>query len=490
MVRFSSLGDVILATPVYQNLREQIPGCRIFAAVKRSYAGILDGNPNLDGILALEDGEGIVSFLSRVRAENFDVLIDLHGNLRSAALRYFSGIPTILRYRKAALARRLFVSRRIKNPELGHHTVDRYLEPLKTLGITPKPYPPQIFPDRLGQSGAQPKILVVQTAFLGDAVLTTPLFAALRKQYPTAKIALLCSPEIRDIFSEIKEIDETWVMDKRGKDRSLMALWSLARRLKGQFDIAVVPHRSFRSALLVFLAGIPKRIGFGNSQGAFFFTDLIPFDWGTHDAERNLKLLEALGIAAHKPELKVPSGTPFDIAAFRKEHGIKEGDFIVGMNAGSVWNTKRWLPERFAEVADGLIEERGCKVILFGAKQDQAASDAVQRGMRNPCVNLCGKTNLKTLSALIARCGLFVTNDSGPMHIATAAGVPVVAVFGPTTRELGFFPYGKNSAVVEVPLDCRPCALHGGNDCPLGHFKCMKDITSEMVLAECRKFLS
>jgi heptosyltransferase II len=140
-------------------------------------------------------------------------------------------------------------------------------------------------------------------------------------------------------------------------------------------------------------------------------------------------------------------------------------------------------------VADKLIDEWKCKILLFGSEKDSSSVNQVVASMRNEAINLCGKTNIKTLSFLISKCHLFITNDSGPMHLASASQIPLVAIFGPTTRELGFFPLGAKSIVVEIDLPCRPCSLHGGEKCPLGHFKCMKEISAEMVLEPARKFL-
>ncbi|MBI3012912.1 MAG: glycosyltransferase family 9 protein, partial [Elusimicrobia bacterium] len=174
---------------------------------------------------------------------------------------------------------------------------------------------------------------------------------------------------------------------------------------------------------------------------------------------------------------------------FCDSHHIPEGKMLIGMNPGSMWKTKRWLPEYFAQVADTLQKERNCQIILFGSDQDKTAVRSVCSFMKSPVINLCGKTDLKTLTSLISRCSLFITNDSGPMHLASAAGVPLVAIFGPTTRELGFFPLGDKSVVVELELPCRPCSLHGGDRCPLKHFKCMRDLRPEVVLRQCRLFL-
>ena len=177
-------------------------------------------------------------------------------------------------------------------------------------------------------------------------------------------------------------------------------------------------------------------------------------------------------------------GSDFD--EFLKEHRIPKGTVLVGMNPGSVWNTKRWLPERFAELcvrlrADGLIP------VLIGGAEDKALGARIAQD--GGALDLTGKTDLEELKALMGRLSVFVTNDSGPMHLAAAAGVPVVAIFGATTRELGFFPYGPGHRVVEVDLACRPCGLHGASKCPEGHFLCMRLLTVDQVHGACRDVL-
>lgn len=492
VIRFSSLGDVVLATPVFRNLKEKYKDCEVTVAVKGEYVDVLSWNPYIDHLFVLWEDTSLLSLVRAVRQEKFDILIDLHNNLRSNLVSFFSGARLKIRYRKDILARRLFVKRKIKTPELNRHTAQRYLETLKMIGIDqPGNFKPEIFFDRAVEQKRPPlRFLVVQTAFLGDAVLTTPLLSSLYNHFPTCKISVLCTPEIKPIFTGNQEIGEILVMDKRGKESGIFSLWNWAQRLRGRYDIVLLPHRSFRSAFLVWLAGIPKRIGFENSGGKIFLTDVVPFQWEMHDSNRNLRLLEALGIQAEEPVLKLPAReSPFDFKQFCDSHHIPEGKMLIGMNPGSMWKTKRWLPEYFAQVADTLQKERNCQVILFGSDQDKTAVRSVCSFMKSPVINLCGKTDLKTLTSLISRCSLFITNDSGPMHLASAAGVPLVAIFGPTTRELGFFPLGDKSVVVELELPCRPCSLHGGDRCPLEHFKCMRDLRPEVVLRQCRLFL-
>jgi heptosyltransferase-2 len=476
VIRLSSLGDVVLTAPVFRALRQAWPQAHLAVLVKDRYADVLAQNPDLDERLEMRAGESLLSLIRRVRVSCYDVVIDLHSNLRSHLISLFSGAPRRVRYRKAALARRLFVKWRRASEELHQHTLDRYWKALQPLGISIATSVP---------ARAQ-KMLLIQTAFLGDAVLTTPLLSALRQHNPAAAISVVCTPEIAEVFKGHPAVSELILYDKRGGERSLASLWRLAWRLRQQrFDIAFLPHRSFRSALLAWLSRIPRRVGFSSSQGRFFLTDVIPFHWGVHDADRNLALLHAVGV-------RVPSGDLWiqpepeareKIERRLQARGVSSGDSIVGFNVGSVWPTKRWLPEGFAAVADRVSRELGAQVVFFGSDADQTAVADVLRVMKSQAINWVGQTSLRELIAAIAHCRVFLTNDSGPMHIAVAAHVPTVAIFGPTTKELGFFPYGDGHVVIERDLPCRPCGLHGAKRCPLDHFRCMKDISPEEVFA-------
>jgi heptosyltransferase-2 len=260
----------------------------------------------------------------------------------------------------------------------------------------------------------------------------------------------------------------------------------LARDLRRRkFDLALIPHRSLRSAILARLAGIPRRIGSAASAGRWLLTDAVPFTWLMHDLERNLALLQPL-----KPDIRLRPDESVFVARDDKatqtidmrlrEEGVAPQERLVGLHPGSVWATKRWLPERFAALARGL-RAQGLRVVLVGGGSDRELCGRIARD--GGALDWSGRTDLMELKALMGRMALFVTNDSGPMHMATGMGVPTLAIFGPTTRELGFFPYGAGHRVVEKDLACRPCSLHGTKTCPAGHFLCMRLITSEEVLS-------
>jgi heptosyltransferase-2 len=493
VIRLSSLGDVILTAPVFRALKARWPDCRVSILVKPQFAAALRGNPWIDEVIPFT---GLRPAVSRLRSSGFTHLLDLHANLRSFLLRRVSGIKEKSVYRKDAMARRLFVALGISTPALQKHTVERYLEALNAWGFNATDNTLS-----LGDYGrddvdhkAPPasKVLIIQSAFLGDSLLTLPLARDVKSLWPACKLTVLTLEKTADLFRKSEWVDDVLIDEKRGRHGGFAGPWSLARELqKNGFDLALIPHRSFRSALLAKLSGIPRRVGFSSSAGRFLLTDAVPFTWLMHDLERNLALLKPLapGLRA-RPDESVYLGHDEQqcalMSARLRAAGLKDGQRAVGVHPGSVWPTKRWLPERFSELCLRLKSE-GFFPVLVGGPQDSGLCAAVAG--KSGTLNLAGATDLNELKALMAHLVLFVTNDSGPMHLAAGCGVPTLAIFGATTRELGFFPYGASHRVVEVELACRPCRLHGGRVCPEGHFLCMKLITTDQVWQSAQEML-
>lgn len=492
VIRLSSLGDVALTVPVYRSLKAHWPGCRITVLVKPAFASVLQGHPCVDEVLAFE---GLGQALGTIRAKGFTHLLDLHGTLRSRLIRFLSAVPNQAGYRKDALARRLFVAFGWSSPALARHTLDRYLESLAAWGVRPSGKALTLGDARAEPLSASPeRVLVLQTAFLGDATLTVPLARAIKTACPKARLTLVTRPDCAELFRGSPWVDETWTDDKK----AVRSFWKLVRKLKtGGFDLALVPHRSFRSALAVWLAGIPERVGFSSSAGGRLFTRTIPFTWGMHDLERNLSLLlplapglDAAGPAGEPVYLEPDPAARKAIEARLAEAGLAGGGPLVGLHPGSVWATKRWPEERFAALASRLVMELGARIVLVGGPGDKRLCARVAEAAGAGVLDLAGRTSLAELIALMPRLALFATNDSGPMHIATASGVPTLAFFGPTTRELGFFPYGPEHRVLEKELSCRPCGLHGGRSCPHGHFLCMRLISVDEAFRNAEEMLA
>lgn len=493
VVRLSSLGDVVLTAPVYRNLKAHWPDCRITVLVRPAYAAVLEGNPDVDEILPFV---GQRDAIRQVRGRKFTHLLDLHNNFRSWQIRRASGIPLNRQvvYKKDALARRLFVAFRTPAPALDKHTLDRYLDALSRWEVPIRHRAlemPATAPKR--RMDLHPgKILVVQTAFIGDAVLTLPLLRKMRALFPDSRLAVLTRPETVDLFKNSDAVDEVIVDDKRGLSRGPLGAWRMAQDLKRMaFDLAVVPHRSLRSAFIARAAEIPIRVGFHSSVGAFLFTQTVPFSWLMHDVERNMSLLAPFTDrveASPNGSRFLKRSDPSVVERVRQElerAGWTPDTPLIGIHSASVWATKRWLPERFAELIRRLkAEVPGAMVVLIGGPKDTANAEEVWELSGRAAVNIAGKTSLRELIELMRYVDVFISNDSGPMHIATACRVPTLGIFGPTTRELGFFPYGPSTEVVEVDLKCRPCGLHGHQACPERHFLCMRLIRVEDVLAK------
>ena len=521
VIRMSSLGDIILTAPVLRNLRRRWPGARITMLVKPQYAAAAAKNPFISDILAFDN---FLSALGAVKKERYDILIDLHANMRSRLLSAFSGVRLKARYRKDSLARRLFVNFRIPSPALEKHTVERYLESLEDIGVPVIDRAP-LAGDWIIDAGpatlkkSPKRLALLQTAFLGDAVLTLPLLEKIKKVLPDAEITVLTRPETAQVFSSSGLAAEVIIDNKKTTGFFSGEFFRLLRELKKRrFDIIMVPHRSLRSALLARLAGIPMRIGFDSSAGSFLFTHKVPFSWLIHDLERNLTLIlpladQACGSAVSRampgplpgefPHRRTPHcGFPYikrlttpsfpvlrEKTGALRDLGVNEAIFI-GANPGSVWPTKRWPRDYWARLITELSHTYGTKILLVGGKKEVEWNSGIEKAAApGSILNLTGKTDMGDLMALIRNLKLFITNDSGPMHIAVAFGVPVAAIFGPTTRELGFFPYGQNNLVLEAELACRPCALHGSKSCPRGHFLCMRMITPDKVRAAAKRIL-
>lgn len=326
------------------------------------------------------------------------------------------------------------------------------------------------------------RILIIQTAFLGDVVLTIPLIMATKKAFPDAYLSVMVIPSVKEVLENNPDIDEIIVYDKKGKDRSWLAFRSLVLKIKARhFNVALLPHRSFKSVLLCFLARIPVRIGFASAAGRMLYTDKVPYRQSqkTHEIERNLDLLKPLGVKDRKSTIFIDPGKEAINQALElcSEYEIKAGDLVIGINPGSVWPTKRYGTEKYAALADRLAQELNATIVIIGGPADVPVADKMAHEMHETAINLAGRTSLSQLTALMKRMNLLVTNDSGAMHIAVALGVPVVAIFGPTTQSLGFYPYSAKDIVVEKDLPCRPCGKHGGMRCPKKNFACMKLIS-------------
>lgn len=343
--------------------------------------------------------------------------------------------------------------------------------------------------ERLSQN-----ILIVQTSFLGDTVLTLPLLSEVKRRFPKSKLSLLCSPYAKELLGDHPAIDEIIIDDKRTSDRGCLGLWRKAKLLRTKrFTLALCPHKSFRSGLLLFLAGIPHRVGFSQSKSAFLFNVRVNRCAHRHDVERTLSILEGVGIRLEECqralELPITREREEEVAKQLRSLGVDTSAMLVGLHPGSMWATKRWSAGGFARLILLLKERYACEILLFGGPEDAECIGKIQKLSGSSGLNLVNKIPLRDLPAALSMCSMLVSNDSGPMHIAVARGVPVVAIFCATTPGLGFYPYSSNAIVLETNLSCRPCSSHGGRRCPLGTEDCIRLIQAEHVLRAVEQLL-
>lgn len=338
------------------------------------------------------------------------------------------------------------------------------------------------------------KILIVQTAFLGDVILTLPLVHVTRQFFAPATIDLLTIPRTAEVLRNHPDISSMIEFDKRGRDGGMKGLMRMARLVReGGYDIALVPHRSIRSALIVWLARIPIRVGFSKSTGRFLFTKRIKYEPDFHEIDRNISLLDAFGIRWEKKEY--PNLFPSDADIKRVDELLsgKDSNFgspMIAIAPGTVWNTKRWPIERFADLSRR-FQADGFRIALIGGREDESlCADLANALPEKMVVNAAGQLTILQSAELIRRSRLLICNDSAPLHLAVAMRTPIVAIFGATIPEFGFAPFGKHDVVVETRgLNCRPCSKHGGDKCPIKTFVCMKDITADKVFAVARGVL-
>lgn len=338
------------------------------------------------------------------------------------------------------------------------------------------------------------RILVVQTSFLGDTVLTLPLLSEIKRRFPRSHLSLLCTPLGQELLSDHPAVDEIIVDNKKKTDRGWIGLWRQAKLLRSKrFALALCPHKSFRSGLLLFLARIPFRVGFAESKSSFLFHVRVKRNIERHDVERNLSILEGLGIPIKECggllDLPVRAEAREKVMERFRSLGVDPSKMLVGLHPGSVWPTKRWSPAGFARLIQMLKEKYPCEILLFGGPEDGDTIGKIQKLCGGCGVSLVDRIALRELPAALGLCRVLVSNDSGPMHIAVAEGVPVIAIFCATTPALGFYPYSSKAIVLEKNLPCRPCSPHGGRRCPLGTEDCIHLISPEPVFQAVERLL-
>ncbi len=316
------------------------------------------------------------------------------------------------------------------------------------------------------------RVLVIQTAFLGDIVLTTTLLRALKRYSPGTELILLTTPVGRSLLEGQCIVDRILVYDKKGADRGPGALLRKIREVRGlRIDTVISPHRSFRSGTVALFSGAGTRIGYGLPHLLPFYNIRLRRQNAAHEVDRILLLLEPFGLKLSEQ----------DRYPFLKTRNSARSKGTIGIAPGSAWGTKQWTEDGYAELIRRL-DKNGYRIVLIGSAADRVTTGRIKSSAGVRIDDKTGRTDLVELAELLSGLELLVTNDNGAMQMAQAVNTPIVAIFGPTVPEQGFAPVRPNTLVVENRgLACRPCSAHGPMDCPQGHFLCMKSVTPEAV---------
>ncbi|MDQ6708130.1 MAG: lipopolysaccharide heptosyltransferase II [Acidobacteriota bacterium] len=330
------------------------------------------------------------------------------------------------------------------------------------------------------------KILIRATNWVGDAVMSLPAVRAIRAHFHDSEIAVLARPWVADLYARETSIDRVIPYEASPGFHDLHAKWAAAARLRAErFDIAVLLQNAFEAAAVARLARIPRIIGYKRDGRRWLLTDPIATprhgEIPRHERFYYLELLRRAGILQELPKeeaIRLEGSHEAGKAGTRRFADLGIAAPVIGVSPGAAYgNAKRWLPERFAETAEQVARANGASVALFGSRAERALCESVRAQIAVPAHNLAGETTLREFIELAAACRLFLTNDSGAMHIASALGVPTVAVFG-ATDDVATGPTGSNSRIVREPVECSPCLLR---ECPIDH-RCMTRVSASRVI--------
>jgi heptosyltransferase-2 len=332
------------------------------------------------------------------------------------------------------------------------------------------------------------KILIIQTAFPGDAILTLPMIQELKKKNENSFIDVLCIPSTKDIFESSPSINSVVVIDKKGEHSKFLPFVKFVKNLRANgYDKIYSPHRSFRSAFVVWMLGVAETYGFSNSSIPYIYKNIANYDPSSHEVSRNLSLIGF----QHKednwkilPQISVAESSKEKVEEYKKENNLEK---YIAIAPGSVWETKKYPVESFKHIIK-FYSDNGFKVLLIGSKDDYNLCEDLNEVMN--VINASGLFSFVETIELLKTTKLLICNDSAPTHLGICADIPVFTIYCSTVPEFGFYPYNSKSAYVSFDeLKCKPCGIHGYSECPVGTFDCGKMLQPEEIIIKANTLL-
>lgn len=335
------------------------------------------------------------------------------------------------------------------------------------------------------------KILYIQTAFPGDAILSLPALEKLKELNPDSLIDFLCIPSTQEIFSASPYVNDVLVIDKRGKHKSFFSLINFARELRNRkYDVIYSSHRSLRTSILVLLSEVDETYGFTNSAIKYVYKNVISYHLNKHEVQRNFDLI---GFKYDENSWRVQPKLNFsDDVNIKVANYLKEVDKnkIIALAPGSIWATKRYPKEKWQEIVN-YFSVRNLNVILIGGKDDEELCESILQNSNGNVFNAAGKFSIVESIKLLSHCNLLISNDSAPTHFGMCAGIKVLTIYCSTIPQFGFFPYMFGSRFLSFDnLSCKPCGIHGYKECPLTHFNCANKLQVDEVIKVAEEMLN
>jgi len=328
------------------------------------------------------------------------------------------------------------------------------------------------------------KILVIQTAFLGDSVLTLPMIQKLKEDIPNSEISVLCIPSSSELFKYSPIVDDVIVYDKHGSQKSFWSFIKVIKLLRNKnFDRIYSPHRSLRSSLMVFSSGARITVGFDNAGWSFLYKKRMKYFSDKHEVARNLDLI---GYDTRKydwkivPKINIQKKVEQKIQKICEEIGMKK---LIAIAPGSVWNTKVYPKEYFIDLIENFIAQNYF-VVLIGGTEDKLLCDEIRGKFSSNVRFFAGILSVIESIALIKKCSLLISNDSAPTHLGMISDIPVLTIYCSTVPSFGFYPYNSKSKFISFDdLKCKPCGIHGYNECPIKTFECGYKLLPQNVIS-------
>lgn len=335
------------------------------------------------------------------------------------------------------------------------------------------------------------KILFIQTAFPGDAILTLPALQMLKQSYPNSAIDVLCIPKTKEIFDSSSSVDNVIVFDKRGKHRSIFKTYKFSKELsKNGYTKIYSAHRSLRTSLIVLNLQVKESFGFDNSSLMHVYKNIVPYISSKHEVMRNLDLV---GFVYDEESWKIK---PLIDVSIENKNLINDfilknelGNGFIAIAPSSIWKTKMYPAEYYAQVINRLLE-KNLKIVLLGSKDEAEFLDSFTYQRENKVINTAGIFSIVQSVELLRHSLILIGNDSAPTHMGMAAGINTLTLYCSTIPEFGFYPYSRNSDYLSYnDLKCKPCGIHGYQSCPLKTFDCGIRLSPDLVIKKIEEML-